>query len=81
MEAVARSSWWKTRGADEVRALITASDQRFARYAKRHPDRSRLTRYEDFSTDPEALRSFFELIGEPMDVDRIAAILRERLTH
>lgn len=78
---VAASAWWKNWKPENVAALVAAMDKRFADYAAAHPDCCFMTRYEAFSTDPQALRPLFEKLEEPFDEAAIRAVLDHRLQH
>lgn len=81
IEDVMKSAWWTEWKPDEITALVRDMDRRFADYHDAHPGRTRITRYEEFATDPGALREVFDMLEEPMDRDRIQAVLRHRLSH
>lgn len=81
IEDVVKSAWWKTWKEEDVRKLVGKMDGRFADYHAANPDHTVLLRYEDFSADPAALRPIFDMLNEPFDLEKLAPILEERLTH
>jgi hypothetical protein len=38
-------------------------------------------RHEDYAAGPEAARKIFDFIGEPVDPERVAAVLGRLLEH
>lgn len=80
-DQVLRSAWWAARPEAEVRALLRDWETQFAEGAARFPDRALRVHYNDYATDPEALRPMVEGLGERFDPDRIAAVLARPLTH
>lgn len=81
VDAVAKSSWWANWEPAKVRELIQRMDNRFAAYADTHPQGSTLVRYEDVSTNPEALRDLFAKLDEPFDRALVEQVMSHRLTH
>lgn len=78
---VMKSRWWKNKDPKEVRALVENSDKQFAKYHAAHPEFTEHLKYEDFSVNPDALRSLFEKLDEDFDPKVLKAILKEKLTH
>ena len=81
VDAVTKSAWWKDWKREDVVDLVQGMDRRFAAYHAAHPDFTALLRYEDFSTDPLALRPMFDKLGEPFHEDAIRAVLGKKLKH
>ena len=61
--------------------LVQGMDRRFSEYHTAHPEFTSLLRYEDFSTDPQALRPLFDKLGETLDEDAVRTVLANKLKH
>lgn len=81
VDAVARSAWWKDWKHEDVVDLVQGMDRRFSEYHTAHPEFTSLLRYEDFSTDPQALRPLFDKLGETLDEDAVRTVLANKLKH
>lgn len=81
VEDVSKSAWWKNWNPDDVNALVQNMDRRFAEYHAAHPANTAVLAYEDFSRKPESLRPLFEKLGEPFDLEKLKAVLQNRLQH
>ena len=81
VDAVTRSAWWKDWKHEDVVDLVQGMDRRFSEYHTAHPEFTSLLRYEDFSTDPQALRPLFDKLGETLDEDAVRTVLANKLKH
>lgn len=81
VDDVAKSAWWKDWKTADVHTLVHTMDRRFADYHASYPKDSIILSYEQFSTDPMALKPLFDRLNEPFDQARITAVLGKRLTH
>lgn len=81
VEEVQKSAWWANWKPEQVGDLVQKMDQRFADYHAAHPEFTEFLQYETFSQDPLALKPLFDKLGETLDVDKIRAVLDNRLTH
>ncbi len=77
---VADSSWWRGHEKDNLMPRLARADAAFAAYAESHKNCFRLD-YATYAEGPEGLRPLFDFLGEPMDVEKVAAVLGQRLTH
>lgn len=80
-DAVVKSGWWAEMPEDSARALLQTAEELFAHQIATHPDRCVHIRYEDYVGNPEGMRPLFDFLGEPFDVDTVAAVLDRRLNH
>ena len=80
-EAVAQSSWWADKPADEVVKMIESANESFATFAARRPKRTRLVRYEQVVADSEYIREVFQFLGEKMNDEKVAQVLGTKLEH
>lgn len=81
IEDVAKSAWWKEWKYENVEKMVSNMDRRFSAYHADHPENTFMTSFEEFSTNPQALRPLFEKMGETLDEDKISAVLSNRLQH
>nr|WP_256447773.1 sulfotransferase [Paracoccus marinaquae] len=81
LDDVANSAWWKNWNREDVVSLVQGMDRRFAEYHAAHPEFTEMLAYENFSSDPLALKPLFEKLGEPFDEARIKSVLSNRLKH
>lgn len=79
--AVAQSAWWKEKPESEVRAYLEETEGFFHGWERDNPETSFRLHYDDYVTEPENLRRFFEFLGEPFDLDLIKGVMSHRLTH
>ena len=76
LEDVAQSKWW---GKDpEALERLTATERRLLDLAEQLGDAAHHVRYDDYVDSPEALRPFFEWLGEPFDEQRVRDVLAVR---
>ena len=75
-EDVAKSKWW--REARDPIGQIAKREAHWAEVRKTLGDRAFHVRYDDYIADPESLRSLFEWLGEPFDLDQITKVLQTR---
>lgn len=80
-EDVAKSKWWAKKPEVEVISIVERMDERFADYAKAHPDHSKHVFYEETVADPKSLKPVFNMLGEELDLDLAQSILSVRLKH
>ena len=80
-EDVAKSSWWQEWDQGKLAADITRFNDITDRVVAEHPDRFVKVAYEDWTTDPDALRPMFATLGEEFDREKVADILGVKLTH
>jgi len=78
---VCRSSWWRRHDPEEVRQMISQADAVFHQHARANPERSILLRYEDYTSDPEALEPLFALLGARPAPGALRDVLQKRLVH
>lgn len=81
VDDVSKSAWWKNWKREDVVALVEGMDRRFGEYHDANPEFTSLFSYEEFSTDPQAMRPLFDKLGEPFNEAAIRAILDKKLTH
>lgn len=80
-EKVLNSAWWKRHDPAKVRQMVTRMDADFANYNAKFPDCTSLVRFEDYSSDPLALKPVFDALGEPMNTEAMRKVIEKKLTH
>ncbi|PLX35869.1 MAG: hypothetical protein C0606_17400 [Hyphomicrobiales bacterium] len=81
VDDVMKSKWWANQPPEKVRKLVLKMDERFAEFAKEHPDFSHHVFYEQTVADPKTLQPLFDKLGEPLNLELAHEKLAERLTH
>ncbi|TVP73261.1 MAG: hypothetical protein EA339_04015 [Rhodobacteraceae bacterium] len=78
---VCRSSWWRHHDPQEVHKMVASADAVFKAHTLARPDSAILLRYEDYTSDPQALEPLFELLGARPGRAELHAVMDRQLTH
>lgn len=81
VEQVSQSAWWKTADKDKLAANVAEFEAVTDRLAAERPDRFVKIDYATWTTDPEALRPVYALLGMDFDRETVARTLEVRLEH
>ena len=79
-ESVSNSSWWRRMEGEEVRKIVSDSDDAFRKYAS-GKENCFIMDYSKFSQGLKGMEELFEFLGERMDEEVLDSILNERLLH
>lgn len=71
---VAKSGWWQKQ-ADSLE-IIARIERRFLDYSEKYSERCIIVRYEEYTSNVEALRPMFEFLDRPFDLNAIERILK-----
>ncbi|HEY8594864.1 MAG TPA: sulfotransferase [Devosiaceae bacterium] len=81
VSAVRESGWWAKMDPDNVAKIISEMDARFSSYSQSAPHCTFHAHHEETSTNPSSLSALFEMLGEPMDIERLRLAVTSKLTH
>ncbi|MEP6666346.1 MAG: sulfotransferase [Nocardioidaceae bacterium] len=79
LEDVARSKWWARR--DDPSSDLKRYEEMLMNLHESLGDASFHIAYDDYVNDPDALTPLFDWLGEPLDVDRVRAVMAERHSY
>ncbi len=79
-ESVAKSSFWRNMGREEVRRRWDNFEAMTENYAGGN-DRCYRLRYEDYQKGASALKPLFDFLKEPFDETKVAETLATKLKH
>ncbi|WP_051299444.1 sulfotransferase [Arthrobacter castelli] len=78
-EAVSQSKWWVNE-PDALERIAAAENRYLAAADLLGPDAFRV-HYDDYTSDPESLRSMYAWLGEEFDVDLVRATMAQRHSY
>lgn len=81
LDDVSKSGWWKDMPYKKVINIIKPIDDWMIEYHKKYPEYTYIVNYDDYKNSPEHYRRLFEFIGEEINEEKVAEILKKQLTH